>query len=164
MKHSYLLDPISCSGVRCCKNTRVVPEPVTINWHLNLDVAWLTCGDDVSIHLSPSFHVDVYTIHTYIHFTLQWRHDRCDGVLNHQPHHCLLNRLLRRKSKLRVTGLCAGNSPVTGEFPAQMASNAENASILWRHHEPNVVLSLVITLTSQRTSWRVKSPTAGLFI
>ena len=23
----------------------------------------------------------------------------------------------------------------TGEFPAQMASNAENASIWWRHHE-----------------------------
>ena len=26
---------------------------------------------------------------------------------------------------LRATGLCAGNSPGTGEFPAQMASNAE---------------------------------------
>ena len=42
---------------------------------------------------------------------------------------CLLNRLFRRRSKktskLRVTGLCAGNSPGTGEFPAQMASNAE---------------------------------------
>ena len=41
-----------------------------------------------------------------------------------------LNRLFRRRSKktskLRVTGLCAGNSPVTGEFPAQMASNEEN--------------------------------------
>ena len=36
-------------------------------------------------------------------------------------------------SKLRVTGLCAGNSPVTGEFPAQKASNAENVSIWWRH-------------------------------
>ena len=38
---------------------------------------------------------------------------------------------------LRVTGLCAGNSPVTGEFPAQMASNAENVSIWWRHHGLN---------------------------
>ena len=36
--------------------------------------------------------------------------------------------------KFRVTGLCEGNSPVTGEFPAQMASSAENASIWWRHH------------------------------
>ena len=30
----------------------------------------------------------------------------------------------------RVTGLCAGNSPVTGEFPAQMTSNAENVSTM----------------------------------
>ena len=52
---------------------------------------------------------------------------------------CLLNRLFRRRSKktskLCVTGLCAGNSPGTGEFPAQMASNGENVSIWWRHHE-----------------------------
>ena len=41
----------------------------------------------------------------------------------------------RNTAKLRVTGLCDGNSLVTDEFPAQMASNAENVSILWRHHE-----------------------------
>ena len=40
----------------------------------------------------------------------------------------------KKTSKLSVTGLCAGNSPTTGEFPAQMASNAENVSIWWRHH------------------------------
>ena len=27
------------------------------------------------------------------------------------------------------------NSPGTGEFPAQMARNAENVSIWWRHHD-----------------------------
>ena len=43
----------------------------------------------------------------------------------------------QRASKLRITGLCVGNSPGTGEFPAQMASNAENVSIWWRHHELN---------------------------
>ena len=68
----------------------------------------------------------------------QWRHNGRDGVSNHQTHDCLLNRLFGRRSKktskLRVTGLCAWNSPVTGEFPAQMASNAENVSIWWRHH------------------------------
>ena len=49
---------------------------------------------------------------------------------------CLLNRLFRWKktSKFRGTGLCEGNSPVTGEFPAQKANNAENVSIWWRHH------------------------------
>ena len=71
--------------------------------------------------------------------TLRWRHNGRDSVSNHQPHDCLLNRLFRRRSKkttkLRVTGLCAGNSPVPGEFPAQMASNAENVSIWWRDHD-----------------------------
>ena len=52
---------------------------------------------------------------------------------NHQPHDCLVSRLFSRRSKktskLRVIGLCAGNSPVVGEFPVQMANNAENVSI-----------------------------------
>ena len=43
-------------------------------------------------------------------------------------------RKSKKASKLRVTGLCVGNSPETGEFPAQRASNAENVSIWWRHH------------------------------
>ena len=70
--------------------------------------------------------------------SLQWRHNGRDDFSNHQPHDCLLNRLFwsisRKTSKLRVTGLCVGNSPVTGEFPSQRASNAENVSIWWRHH------------------------------
>ena len=70
--------------------------------------------------------------------SLQWRHNGRDSVSNHQPHDCLLNRLFRRSSnktsKLRVTGRCAGISPGTGEFPAQMASCAENFSIWWCHH------------------------------
>ena len=31
--------------------------------------------------------------------TLQWSHNGHDGVSNHQPHHCLLNRLFRHRSK-----------------------------------------------------------------
>ena len=72
-------------------------------------------------------------------YSQQWRHNGREGVSNHQSHNCLLNRLFRHRSKkpskLRVTGLCAGNSPGTGEFPAQMASNAENVSIWWRHND-----------------------------
>ena len=78
--------------------------------------------------------VDIYSVMV----SLQWRHNERDGLSIHQPYDCLLNRLLRRRStktsKLRVTGLCAGNSPVTGEFPAQTASNAESISIWWRHN------------------------------
>ena len=76
------------------------------------------------------------------------------GVSNHQPHHCLLNRLFRRRSKktskLRVTGLCVGNSPQTGEFPAQMASDAENVSIcdvIMRRRHTAAGVQRVVNLT-----------------
>ena len=45
-------------------------------------------------------------------------------------------RRSKKTSKLRVTGLCEGNTPVTGDIPAQKASYAVNVSIWWRHHEP----------------------------
>ena len=88
--------------------------------------------------------------------SLLWRHNEPEGVSNHQHHDCLLNRRFghrsKKTSKLRVTGLCAGNSPETGEFPAQMASNAENVSILWRHHEGST--NSLTPLSGLRSSWR----------
>ena len=80
--------------------------------------------------------------------TWEWRPNECDGVSNHQRIDCLLNRLFSRRSKktskLRVTGFCEENSPVTGEFSAQRACNAENVFIWWRHHDapPLMVLNL----------------------
>ena len=78
-----------------------------------VDRAWLPwSARDIQTHLIP----------------LQWRHSGRDCVSGHQPHYCLLNRLFRRRSKktskLRVTGLCAWNSPVP----------VEDVSIWWRHH------------------------------
>ena len=83
-----------------------------------------------------------------------WQCHYSDGITNAmtsqitmQPHDCLLNRLFRRRSKktskLRVTDLYWVSSPVTDEFPAQRAINAENVSIWWRHHG-NVVSHLLI--------------------
>ena len=55
--------------------------------------------------------------------SLQWRYNGRGGVSNHRLLDCLLNRLFRRRSqktpKLHVTGICEGNSPVTGDFPTQ---------------------------------------------
>ena len=83
----------------------------------------ITAADVISPNLSP------------LRLSLRWRHNGRDGVSNH---HCFLNRLFGRRSKktskFRITGHCVGNSPGTGEFPAQMASNAENVSIWWRHY------------------------------
>ena len=88
--------------------------------------------------------------------SLQWRHNERDGVSNYQPHDWLFNRLFRRiskkTSKLRVTGLCVGNSPVTGEFPTQRASNAENVPIWWRHHVICVPLVPKLSNLQQKNS------------
>ena len=76
-----------------------------------------------------------------IHFilTLQWRYNERDGISNDRRLDSLLNCLLRRRlkktSKLRITGLCEENPPVTSVFPSQRASNADNVSIWWRHRE-----------------------------
>ena len=93
--------------------------------------------ETIKLFHSPDFcHMAIRAL-LAIH-SLQWRHNERDGISNHQTHYCLLNCLLRHRSKkmweLCVTGLCEGNSPVTGEFPSQKASNAENVSIWWHHH------------------------------
>ena len=84
------------------------------------------------------FDQQTYSRSEYGQVPLQWRHNERNFVSNHQPRDCLLNSLFSRRSKktskLSVTWLYAGNSPVTGEFPAQRPSNAENVSIWWRHH------------------------------
>ena len=76
----------------------------------------------------------IFTVSQIMHSSiirtaLPWRHDVHDVVSNFRRLDCLLSRLFRRRSektsKFCVTGLCEGNSPVTDEFPAQMASNAE---------------------------------------
>ena len=88
-----------------------------------------------AVCLSHSCHCSCWVVFVFI--TVTKKNER-EGVSNHQPQDCLLNRLFRHRSnkasKLCVTSLCLGNTPVTGEFPAQRASNAESVSIWWRHH------------------------------
>ena len=88
-------------------------------------------------------------LYCYVH-PLQGRLDWCDGVLNHQPPDCLLNRLskaqIKETSKFHVTGFCERNSPVTGKFPAQRGSNPKNVSIWWRHHDHCVVVNIYLSL------------------
>ena len=92
---------------------------------------------------------------------LRWRHNGRDGVSNHQPHDCLLNRLFRRISKKisepRVTGLCAGNSPLTGEFPITKGQWRGNVSIWWRHHGrrsiPGHIMAWLLGFSGQYRSW-----------
>ena len=75
----------------------------------------------------------------YWAMTLKWHHNVHNGISNDQRLDDLLNRLFSRgskkTSKFCVTGLCEGNSLVTGGFPSQRASNVENVYIWWCYHE-----------------------------
>ena len=79
------------------------------SWHLANITVWVvsTCKSA--------------TITILLTNTLHWRHNDFDSVSNHQPHGCLFNPLFRRRSKktskLRVTGLCRGNSPGSVNSP-----------------------------------------------
>ena len=117
-----------------------------IRWNIHIWVVWYMYFVDrgsesrISIFAIFQFVAYSYSLSMYLQFhkLLQWRHNGHDSVSNHQPNDCLLNLLFRRRSKktskLRVTGLCAGKSPGTGEFPVQKSSNAENVTIWWRYH------------------------------
>ena len=64
--------------------------------------------------------------------TLQWRHNECDGVSNHQPLDCLLNvcsGTYQRKHQSSVS------RSQWGQSLSQRASNAEIFFIWWRHYE-----------------------------
>ena len=70
--------------------------------------------------------------------SLQWLHNERDGVSNDRRLECLLNRFLwrrsKKRSKLRVTGLCEGNPAVTGGISSQSSSKAGIVFIWWSHH------------------------------
>ena len=128
--------PVNSPPKRPVKRKMVPSDDVIIRWYhppqyLVNRVIW----GNTKFFMDDPIHCEAHKI---LNFLLQWRHNGRDSVSNHQPRECLVNRLIRcrskKTSKLRVTGLCAGNSLETGEFPAQRASNAENVFIWWRHH------------------------------
>ena len=99
-------------------------ENVTIWWrHHVYGIAFFSSPCEIGDQVFRALDCKIHVINS-----LQWRHNGQGSVSNHQPHDCLLNRLFRHRSnktlKLRVTG----------EFPTQMVSNAENVFIWWRHH------------------------------
>ena len=61
----------------------------------------------------------------------------------------------QRKHQSSASLAFVGNSPVTGEFPAQMASNAENVSI-WRRHHDKIGKESSLTVRTVETANKTK--------
>ena len=77
------------------------------------NIRYTLCMSPSRLNLFKSLWLSDFIWRWYL--PLRWRHNDHDCGSYYQPHGCLLNRLFRRKSKktskLRVTGLCVGNSP-----------------------------------------------------
>ena len=88
---------------------------------------------------NPPFyiHPDIFETLVSQNTSFQWRHNEHDGVSYHQPRDCLLVYWGEDKktSKLRVTGLCVGNSPVIGELTIIGSDNGlspgRRQAIIW---------------------------------
>ena len=75
-------------------------------------------------------------------WSLHWRHDEHDGLSNHQSHDCLFNHLFKAQIKENIKTprhWPLWGELVTSEFPTQRASNVENDSIWWCHHDTNTL-------------------------
>ena len=121
-----------------CEMASILSRPQFVNVEFCTQqyvCSWFTFADAVSWYTRPglgllsqllSFR---YFLNVFRIISLHWRHNDHDGVSNHQPRGCLLNRLFRQiKQNIRHRPLC-GEFTGTGEIPAQRANYAENVSI-----------------------------------
>ena len=110
----------------CYKRNCTTPRTIlTRNWTQKLSFSASPWDRYKIWHVAPQYN--------HNQTLLQWHYNERNGVLNHRRIDCLLRCRSKKTTKLRVTGLCDGNSPVTDEFPSQRASYAENVSIWWHH-------------------------------
>ena len=111
-------------------------------WQVTMYVLPINCGSWIRRSVLPNHYCDVImgtTASQIISLTIVYSIDHSGADE-------------RKISKLRITGLCERNSPLTGDFRAQVASNAEIVSIWWRHHSK----------CPSKTKWYVTTASRGL--
>ena len=100
--------------------------------------------------------------------TLRWRHHGPDGVSNHQRLGCLFNCQFRRRSnktsKLRVIGLCAGDSPVNSPhkwpvtrkmFPFDDVIMRSYWQSVWHDYCSNMDGAIILACISTPNKWQI---------
>ena len=125
---------------------------IITNMLFNLDCARVQ-GDRKDMMASPEM-VKIRTRAPSLH----WRHNECDGISNHRRLDCLLNLLFGRRSKktskLRVTGICEGNSPVTINLKCMMSEICKSVAVIRMTCKLGRVHKVQITTeTTQLHTW-----------
>ena len=124
-----LLTYVQRRKAMACTKENLVHRPICVSPRIDM----LTIS---TVRIFVHVIIDTYSHQNRV---LWWRHYERDSVSNHRHLDFLLNRLFRRRSKktskLCVTGLCEGNTPVAGGlFLSERVSKRENVSIWWRQN------------------------------
>ena len=139
-------------------NNQFTRSSELLNWHLSThtQLHLQALGSPQSL-LLPDKWTGKYTVRNYIiryiTMTSQWTWWRLKSPVSELLTQPFIQGQIKKTARHRVTGHCAGNSPVTGEFPAQRASNAENVSPRWSHHEKLLFIVFNIVLYSTAIWW-----------
>ena len=110
-----ILNQVTLLKIKSEINQNVLTNPITLTYVQKNVYASYGIMTDFFYHGTDrrALYIEGPPARRYI--SLRWRHNWRDGVSNHQPPDCVLNRLFRRRSKktskLRVIGVCAGKSP-----------------------------------------------------
>ena len=100
-------------------------------------VKYTSYPNNFAISLSFSYHYHYYHLFSFIHTQCaHFLHDcfLCCGVASEITSLTIVYSTVHSGADQRKHQSSTSLDFVTGEFPAQMASNAVNVSIWWRHH------------------------------
>ena len=133
---------VFCAWTNGWVNNRDVGDMKRHHAHYDVIVMWVSvvspmerCGPRNRVYNVKTRWSRVTDICVSITLTSWWAWWRLKSPASWLVTHSLFRRRSKKTPKLRVTGLCEWNSPLTGEFPWQRTSNAENVFFWWRHHE-----------------------------
>ena len=137
-----VLSKFSCQIVillLCKYHLRFLPETV---YHVNVNRTWF---DFIACR-------HIYVLCVFLGFFLHYNDVIMSGMAVHFTGVSVVYSILcscpDQTSKLRISGLCEGNSPVTGERP----SKVKNISIGWRHHAP-IPFGVALILRFTQSQW-----------
>ena len=82
---------------------------------------------------------------------LQWRHSGHDGISNHQPHDCLLNRLFKTQIKENIKA--PSYWPLYGEFTGDRLNSPHKWPVAWKMFPFDDVIMLKNFTTFSYKQW-----------
>ena len=166
--HKQVLHLMLYSTVHYCSCISICVNPY--QKHISWDVLYKWMGICKTFIMLP--YKTMLLASSYHSISLLWRHNEHDSVSYHQPRGCLLDRLFRRRSKktskLRVTGLCVGNSPGPVNSPhkgpvTRKMFPFDDVIMCWprprKKHHPS---SLNLTIFIARLNWESISRSVAL--